>query len=210
MTTETMTQAQPVSKGAGTTPLSSQRPWPPPQKEWTLEDWRRLPEDDWRYEVIDGVLYMTPPPRTLHQMILMALSARMWSYARQHQLGEVIVAPCAVLLPTQPVPVQPDILFIQAERVDIIGETQVQGAPDLVVEILSPSNWMYDRREKFMLYQEAGVTEYWIIDPDLQTIEVSVLRGETFTLLGRWEVGEQAHSETLAGFVIPLADLFGE
>jgi Uma2 family endonuclease len=114
----------------------------------------------------------------------------------------------ASLLPTQPVPVQPDIFFIRAERADIIGETQVRGAPDLVVEVLSPSNWMYDRREKFTLYQEAGVTEYWIVDPDLQTIEVSVLRGETFTLLGRWEMGEQAHSEALPGFIISLADLF--
>ncbi len=178
--------------------------------QWTLQDWLRLPDDGWRYKVIDGVLYSTPLPSTRHQIILGALSARMWLHARQHQLGKVIAAPCAVLLPTQPVPVQPDLFFIRAERTGIIGETQVQGAPDLVVEILSPSNWMYDRREKFMLYQEAGVTEYWIIDPDLQTIEVSVLRGETFTLLGRWEVGEQAHSETLAGFVIPLADLFGE
>ncbi len=200
MTTET------VSQRPGVAPAP--RPWPPPQRGWTLEDWRRLPDDDWRYEVIDGVLYMTPPPRTLHQMILMALAARMWSFARQHQLGEVIVAPCAVLLPTQPVPVQPDLFFIRAERVGIIAETQVQGAPDLVVEILSPSNWLYDRREKFTLYQEAGVTEYWIIDPDIQTIEVSVLRGKTYTLLGRWQVGEQAHSETLTGFVIALADLF--
>jgi Uma2 family endonuclease len=212
MATETMAQTQRAERVEGQRPKRAehQRPWPPPQKEWTLEDWQQLPDDGWRYEVIDGVLHMTPPPRTRHQIILAALFARMWFHVHQNQLGEVIPAPCAVQLPTQPVPVQPDLFFIRIERAGIIGETQVEGAPDLVVEILSPSNWLYDRREKFTLYQEAGVAEYWIVDPNLQQVEVFVLREGAYALLGRWGMGEEAHSETLTGFTIPLAGLFGE
>jgi Uma2 family endonuclease len=140
---------------------------------------------------------------------LAALFGHLWSYVEQNQLGEVIPAPCAVQLPNQPVPVQPDILFARAERADIIGEVEVQGPPDLVVEVLSPSNWLYDRREKFTLYQEAGVGEYWIADPDRRTVDVFVLRGRAFAVLGQWGVGDEAHSETLSGFVLSVAGLFG-
>lgn len=210
MATETVAQAQRVERGAEATPSPREGSWPPAQGKWTLEDWQRLPDDSWRYEVINGVLYMTPPPRTRHQRILTVLSAQMWFHAHQHKLGEVISSPCAVQLPNQPVPVQPDILFVRAGRADIIGETHVEGAPDLVVEILSPSNWLYDRREKFTLYQEAGVGEYWIVDPDQQTVEVFLLREEAYASLGRWGVGEEARSETLAGFAVPVADLLGQ
>jgi Uma2 family endonuclease len=210
MATEIVAQAQPAERAEQVTSAPRQRPWPPPQGEWTLEDWQRLPEDSWRYEVIDGVLHMTPPPRTRHQIIQTDLSALMWAHARQHQLGQVIAAPCAVQLPNQPVPLQPDILFVQAGRTDIIGEAQVEGAPDLVVEILSPSNWLYDRREKFTLYQEAGVTEYWIVDPDQRTVEVFVLREGVYAALGRWGMEEEARSEALSGFVIAVADLLGK
>jgi Uma2 family endonuclease len=210
MATETVAQAQPAERAEQVTPAPRQRSWPPPQGEWTLEDWQRLPEDSWRYEVIDGVLHMTPPPRTRHQMVLAALFANMWSHVQQNRLGKVIPAPCAVRLPNQPVPVQPDIFFVRAEQTGIIGEAQVEGAPDLVVEILSPSNWLYDRREKFTLYQEAGVTEYWIVDPDQRTVEVFVLREGVYAALGRWGMEEEARSEALSGFVIAVADLLGK
>lgn len=190
------------------TPGAGERAWPPPQGEWTLEDWRRLTGGCWRYEVIDGVLYMSPPPELRHQMVLTALAARMWLHARQHQLGQVLLSPCVVLLPTQPVPVQPDLFFVRSERVEMITETQVEGAPDLIVEILSSSDAFYSRREKFALYQEAGVAEYWIVDPDLGTVQVFVLGDEGYSSLGWWGVGEAAQSQVLTGLVLPLTDLF--
>jgi Uma2 family endonuclease len=185
-----------------------ERVWPPAQGAWTLEDWRRLTGGCWRYEVIDGVLHMTPPPEMRHQTALSALSAQMWLHAHQHQLGIVLASFCSVLLPSQPVPVQPDLLFVRAERLDILTETQVQGAPDLVVEILSPSNTFYARREKYALYQDAGVAEYWIVDLDLQTIQVFVLEDGKYSTLGWWGLEEKARSQILAGFTILLIDLF--
>jgi len=208
MVTETVTQRAGLAQS--TAPPARERPWPPAQGQWTREDWERLPDDAWRYEVIGGVLHTAPPPRTRHQRILAALFGHLWSYIEQNQLGEVIPAPCAVQLPNQPLPVQPDILFVRAERIAIIGEMEVQGPPDLVVEVLSPSNWLYDRREKFTLYQEAGVPEFWIVDPDLRTVEVFVLRGGVYAALGRWEIAQEARSETLTGFVISVAAVFGE
>ena len=190
------------------TPGAGKRAWPPPQGEWTLEDWRRLTGGCWRYEVIDGVLYMSPPPELCHQVVLTALAARMWLHARQNQLGQVLLSPCSVLLPTQPVPIQPDLFFVRSERVEMIAEAQAEGVPDLVVEILSSSDAFYSRREKFALYQEAGVAEYWIVDPDLETVQVFVLGDGGYSSLGWWGVGEAALSQVLTGFVLPLADLF--
>ncbi|MCP4578145.1 MAG: Uma2 family endonuclease, partial [Deltaproteobacteria bacterium] len=94
----------------------TQQFWFPTQGQWTYEDWLQLPDDGYRYEVIDGVLHMSPPPRTDHQRISFRLARRLGNFAEKHSLGEVFSAPTGVRLPNQPVPVQPDILFIRAER----------------------------------------------------------------------------------------------
>jgi Uma2 family endonuclease len=180
----------------------------PEQGQWAYEDWARLPDDGTRYEVIDGVLYMAPPPSTAHQSTSNRLSNVMTNHADNHRLGHVFTAPIGVRLPDHPVPVQPDILFIRAEREGIIGGQYVEGAPDLVVEILSPSNWSYDREEKFRLYEEAGVPEYWIVDPRIKSVEVFVLEADEYVLLGKWGAGETAASRVLAGFEIPVASIF--
>ncbi len=138
---------------------SPARPWPPAQGDWTYEDWLRLPDDSFRYEVLDGVLYMTPPPAIKHQRASLCLASEMRAFVSEHNLGEVLIAPCGVRLPTQPVPVQPDIFFISAARQYIADEQYVEGAPDLVVEVLLPSTWLYDRTEKFQAYLTAGVQE---------------------------------------------------
>ncbi len=132
----------------------------------------------------------------------------MTNHADNHRLGHVFTAPIGVRLPDHPVPVQPDILFIRAGREGIIGGQYVEGAPDLVVEILSPSNWSYDREEKFRLYEEAGVPEYWIVDPRMKSVEVFVLEAGEYVLLGKWGAVETATSRVLAGFEIPVASIF--
>ena len=187
-----------------------ERPWPPEQGQWTYEDWLRLPDDGFRYEVLNGVLYMTPPPRIRHQSVSHNLELALGNFVKEHRRGVVLSAPCGVRLPGQPVPIQPDILFVRAERRDIIGEEYVEGAPDLVVEVLSPSNWLYDRTEKFRAYQEAGVLEYWIVDYSARTIEVFVLEGSTYALLGRFGAGETVHSQVLGDFQVAVDEVFAE
>jgi len=186
----------------------TERPWPPPQGDWTYEDWLKLPDDGYRYEVINGVLYMTPPPRPQHQRVSARLAHRLLNFVEEHALGEVLYAPIGVQLPNQPVPFQPDILFIRAERLDIIGEKNVEGVPDLIIEILSPSNWLYDRREKMEVYEEAGVPEYWIVDPRIRVIEVYVLEEGGFLQKGEYGPGEVARSQVLAGFEVLVDEIF--
>lgn len=182
--------------------------WPPPQGEWTYEDWCKLPEDGYRYEVIAGVLYVSPPPSIRHQRISIALVGHFLDFLKMQPLGEILTAPVGVRLPRQPVPLQPDIVFIRTERLGMVGEAYVEGAPDLLVEILSPSNWLYDRREKMQAYQEAGVAEYWIVDPHALTIDVYVLEQGAYGLLGQYRIGEVAHSQVLPGFGVPVETVF--
>jgi Uma2 family endonuclease len=124
-------------------------------------------------------------------------------------LDRIFTAPIGVRLPTQPVPFEPDIVFVSNARKEIIGEKYIEGAPDLLVEILSPSNWPYDRQTKFEVYREAGVPEYWIVDYRKKTIEVFVLDGGEYVLQkGILGMGELAESHTMAGFQIPVAEVF--
>jgi Uma2 family endonuclease len=182
----------------------------PEQGKWTYEDWLRLSDDGFRYEILNGELYMSPPPTTQHQDALLALAAAMRAFAVSRRLGKVLTAPCGVRLAGQPVPVQPDILFVSAARKNIIGKEYVEGAPDLVVEILSPSNWAYDRREKFAAYQEAGVAEYWIVDYRLRTVEVFHIEEGAYALIGKYGPGETARSVVLSGLEILSDDIFAE
>jgi Uma2 family endonuclease len=188
--------------------LSSEKNWPPAQGQWTIEDWLKLPDDRYRYEVIDGVLHMSPPPRARHQRILARLVANLMEFLKSESPGELLFVPIGVRLPNQTVPVKPDILFIKAERLDIIGEDYVEGAPDLIMEVLSPGNWLYDRREKMQLYQAAGIDEYWIVDPRTDTIEVYLLEQGTYLLLGEYGLGELAQSRVIPGFEVATDDVF--
>lgn len=200
----------------------AEQTWPPPQGEWTYEDWLRLPDDGWQYEVIKGVLYVTPAPKPRHQRVSRDLEFRMWDFARTQQLGEVYDAPVDVYLPGQETPVQPDLIFIIQDRLHIVDlDDAIRGAPDLIVEVLSPSNWIVDRKDKLALYAETGVREYWIVDPKSYgepfdpaearpgRIDVYALREAGYELLGRWGAGETVHSEVLRGFSVAVDELLG-
>jgi len=179
----------------------------PPQGKWTYEDYCRLPADGWIYEVIEGELYMSPAPLTIHQRCKLKFAATFLSFAEDHDAGMVLDAPTDVLLPGLANPVQPDVIFVAKERLDIVKDERVEGAPDIVVEVLSPSNWFLDRREKFKIYAKAGVREYWIVDPKLRTIELYNLRGSAYALIGKYGVGESVRSEVLAGFEITVENI---
>jgi Uma2 family endonuclease len=146
----------------------------PPQGRWTYADYAALPDDGNRYEIIAGVLYMTPAPGTGHQSI----SARVVTFLVTHVefagLGRVFAAPVDVELAPDTV-VQPDIVVVLSANLDRITPSRIIGAPDLVVEILSPGTAGYDRREKQDAYARAGVGEYWVVDPGAQTVELLTL-----------------------------------
>ena len=183
------------------------RAWPA-QGEWTYEDWLQLPDDGSRYEVIDGVLHVTPTPSIAHQSVSGRLFLALANLADARRLGRVLAAPVGVRLPGQDVPFQPDLVFVSAGRSEIIGTQFNEGVPDLVAEILSPSNWPYDRGDKLRVYQSAGVPEYWLVDYRTKTIEVLVLERGEYTLLGVWQSGETAHSRVLESFEIAVDDVF--
>lgn len=184
------------------------RPWPEPGR-WTYADYTRLPEDNWKYEVIEGVLYMTPSPNTKHQAVIGNLFFALRLYLQQRPLGLALTSPIDVLLPQEiGAPVQPDILFIRDERRQILGEKYIQGAPDLVVEVLSPSNWKDDRSVKFDVYARAGVSEYWIVDPLAETVEVFVLQEDAYTLLGRFAQDDPVQSQVFDGLTLSAGEVF--
>jgi Uma2 family endonuclease len=131
----------------------------------------------------------------------------MSQFARSKGLGKVYTAPIDVLLTDLASPVQPDVLFIASDRLDIVKEEFIEGPPDLTIEVLSPSNWLDDRRTKFRLYAQAGVREYWIIDLERRTIEVFALRGHSFALLNRYEQGDIARSEVLPDFEVAVGEV---
>jgi Uma2 family endonuclease len=181
----------------------------PAQGEWTYEDYKRLPDDGRRYEIIEGVLYVTAAPNLDHQYTVGEIFAALRTYVRERQLGIVISAPFEVHLPDIAQPVQPDVLFIAAERAPRPGAENLTGAPDLVVEVLSKSTTRTDRLVKFGAYERAGVREYWLVDPRTRSVEVYALSEEsTYEMAGQYTPGETVMSTVLSGLTLPVDDLF--
>ncbi len=182
-------------------------PWPA-QGNWTYEDYLRLPDDEYCYEIISGVLYMAPAPVFKHQYIVGELFVALRTYVRQNELGLVLPAPFEVHLPDIARPVQPDLLFIRAERRPSPEAKFFEGAPDLVVEVLSPSTARKDRMVKFWAYERAGVEEYWIVDPRVRSVEVYVLTESVYTLHGQYLAEDILSSPTFPDLALPVQDLF--
>lgn len=173
---------------------------------FTYQDYLQLPEDR-RYEIVDGDLYMVPAPVPYHQQVSRNLEYALHRYVSEHNLGEVLDAPCDLLLSETDV-VQPDIFFIAKGRLAIIKETNIQGAPDLVIEILSPATERRDRGIKQKLYARVGVIEYWIVDPAAKTIEVFSLKSGGYERVGRYQLHEALHSPLFPDLSIPLSQVF--
>ena len=138
----------------------------------TWEDVERMPEDGNRYEFIDGRVYVTPAPRLRHHWVSRRLDVQLTALLEDSGRGMVFRAPCLVAFPGAADRVQPDIFFVSRARFHTLTETQVLGAPDLIVEILSPSTAHRDRGVKLDLYRRRGVPEYWIVDPERDLVDV--------------------------------------
>lgn len=137
---------------------------------FTYQDYAQLP-DDKRYELIEGEFFLVPAPYLYHQRILRRFAMAISTYVEDRQLGEVFFAPCDVVLSDINV-VQPDLIFVSRERMAILTEANIQGSPDLVVEILSVSTKQRDLGIKRNLYAKYGVRDYWIVDPESKTVEM--------------------------------------
>ncbi len=148
----------------------------------TYEDYCELPDDRNRYEIIDGVLHVSPAPSEKHQRALGGLFEQVGPHVRRRRLGRVYVAPLDILLSVGNV-VQPDLVFVGRERLSVLTAANVQGAPDLVVEVLSPSTRSFDLREKRDAFGRHGVRWYWVVDPLAETIEAYELLGEAYELV---------------------------
>lgn len=183
--------------------------WTPPQQgQWTYDDYARLPDvPGQRYQLLDGRIYAKPSPNTLHQRAVGNLFAEMRSFVRQHDLGEVFVAPFDVMLAEDFTAVQPDIVFLSSQNRDALTARNVQGVPDLLVEVLWPSNEEFDRQTKYKKYLQCGVREYWIVDPADRRIEVFVRRDEFYAPLGKFRPGQRTRSQVLAGFNVAVEDI---
>ena len=142
-----------------------------PARKLTYRDYLKFPDDRDRHELIDGAHYVTPPPIIDHQSILGNLFFEVRLHLETHPQGRVFVAPCAIVFTLFDV-VAPDFFFVRRERLAILGERTVNGAPDLIVEILSPSTRRRDEGVKLALYDRGGVSEYWVIAPVTRTVRV--------------------------------------
>jgi Uma2 family endonuclease len=173
----------------------------------TYEDYRNLPNDRNRYEILDGELSVTPAPSIIHQVVLGNLHRILANYIVSKPLGKLLIAPTDVLL-TGTTVVQPDLIFLAKDRLHLVTGQAIEGSPTLVVEILSPSTHQTDRVTKAQLYARYGVPQYWLIDPEERTLEAYELTTDHYVLSVRAQNDEGFAPALFPGLSIQLADLW--
>lgn len=180
-----------------------------PTPRLTYDDFVRFPDDGRRHEIIDGVHYVTPSPLVRHQALVGRLYFAIESHLRAHPgMGQVFLSPLDVVLSHYDV-VEPDLLFVGADRDEVLTTKNLQGAPSLVIEVLSKHTRSRDRRLKRDLYERTGVREYWLVDPEASA--VTIYREEHAGRFGPAETLDRSRAlETglLPGFALSLAELF--
>lgn len=167
-----------------------------------------LPNDGKRYQILDGELDVTPAPSIRHQRISRDLGWFLVAGLKRRELGEVFYAPVDVVLDRHNI-VQPDLLFVSNARAAIIGAQRIEGAPDLVVEILSAGSRRTDVITKSELYARFGVQHYWIVDPELDRIEVYRLEDRGYELVAGAQSPAELVVEAPAHLRLPLPEIYG-
>jgi Uma2 family endonuclease len=183
-----------------TTPVSAR------SERLTYDDLKKIPPDLNRYELIEGELFVAPAPNIEHQRKGFRVAKRVSDHAERNDLGEVFIAPCDVVLAPGTV-LEPDIIFVSKARQSIVKEGCIEGAPDLVVEVLSDSSRTIDRFVKRDRYAEFGVPEYWLLDPFEPRIEVLRLEAGKYRVAGSFGPGDTLESLTFPGLQIPVSSL---
>jgi Uma2 family endonuclease len=175
----------------------------------TYDDFVLFPEDGLRHEILDGEHYVSASPYLRHQAVSMSLSSLLGPFIRSHGIGQLFAAPTDVLLSRHDI-VEPDLVFVSTERLQILTEKNIQGAPDLVVEILSGSTKRVDQGLKLERYERFGVQEYWIADSDRNTLTIYRLEGERFQNIATLsaEAEDVLQTPLLPGLEIRLVEVF--
>ena len=170
-------------------------------------DLASLPDDGRRHELYEGELVVTPSHETPHQVLLRNLCVPLYLFVKQHGLGTVLFAPLDVIF-TDDTVLEPDLLFISRARLAQLGRRGMEAAPDLVVEILSPSTARRDLTRKRALYAKHRVPEYWIVDPDDETLDRYQLSGDEFVLQAHLGRTDTLTSPLFPGFSLALEEIF--
>ena len=166
------------------------------KKKYTVEDYEKLPEGPPYYQLIEGKLIMSPAPTPSHQRVSIRLSVKLFNYVKEKTKGEVLYSPIDVFLDEENA-YQPDIVVILQGSRARITEKGIEGPPDIVVEILSPSTAYYDLTEKKDVYEQVGVKEYWILDPLRKTFEIYANSQKGFKLISKAKEEGKVKSELL-------------
>ena len=167
-----------------------------------------MPESNLPCELWDGEVIMSPAPSYFHQKIVLRFYRQLDDWVSEHRLGDVVTGPIDMVLSPHRV-MQPDVVFIARDRLGIIGKA-INGPADLAVEVISLGHRQRDRIEKRDLYEQYGVKEYWLIDPEAQTVEVLHLVNGRYQLSARCTPGERAASQLLPGFAVTVSELFAK
>lgn len=179
----------------------------PKQGQWTYQDYAAMSEDGYHYEVVNGVLYMSPAPSMGHQEIVGWLFYYLVTHVKLPGLGRVYQAPTDVELHPGDV-VQPDVFVVLNAHLDRITPSRLLGAPDLVVEVASPRTARHDLDEKLHAYARARVAEYWVVNPDAQTIEVLVWQNGSYSSLGLFSDRMTLPSQVVPDFPVSVEQFF--
>jgi len=180
----------------------------PTKTRWTAAKYLSQSDDGKLYEVLNGELIMAAAPNLRHQEIAGNIYESLKSFVRSRKLGKVYIAPVDVVLGDDLA--EPDIVFVSSERKGIMGRERIIGAPDLVVEVLSLSTSERDLRYKWDLYARSGVREYWVVNPEAETVEVLTLIKKVYKRHLLAEIEGNITSKVLEGFSIPVRDVFAE
>ena len=176
----------------------------------TYEEFQDLPREDGRrqLELIEGEVFVTPSPNTRHQRAVARLLRVLSDFVEEHDLGEIFIAPYDVVFGRWTA-LEPDLLYIRKERSGIVTDANVQGAPDLVVEVLSPGNRAHDLGRKRRVYEKARVPELWYLDPEERTAEILDLgRDGRYAVTATLSGNDAIVSTVLPGLSLGLNDVF--
>lgn len=171
----------------------------------TYVDFEKIPADGFRHEIISGEEFMTPAPNLDHQAVVLSIGALLRAHAVSRKLGRAFIAPTDVILSDHDI-VEPDVVFVSEQRSSILNQKNIKGAPDLVIEVLSPSTAAEDRGPKLALYEHAGVAEYWMVNPADRTVEVREFGNPRRTRI--YKEGQSFESVHLPGLVLRLDEIF--
>jgi len=179
----------------------------PRQGSWTYDDYAALPDDGQRYEIVNGVLLMTPAPSPDHQSIAVRLTYYLFMHIELAGLGRVFSGPIDVELGPKNV-FQPDVVILLNTHLNKVAAKKIVGAPDLVVEIASPSTAVVDRVTKYDIYARAGIPEYWIVKPTNRTIEVLILENGEYYSPGIFHGEQLLPSRIVPGLPVRVEQFF--